>query len=207
MADIQAIWAQTVTEVKQATTAMNLWRALEKTVAITFENGTLVVGIEGVEGMYMAAIQSKDHQLKIENILREITNDPTMNFRLIEGSSLSDWDYAKALDKETTQQQQQVFERQTATSLNFGSWEDIYEQAGRLWAGAPNRSQAMGRGRFLESALQLLSEAIDKVYPTFDTTQEEMSERGLSRVIERIGSYTSTDPVIIAALLIAKRKK
>jgi hypothetical protein len=207
MTSIEIIWSQTVEEAKQTITAVNLWRALEKTMAITLENGTLVIGIEGVDGMYMSAIQSKEHQLNIENILRRITNDPTIKLRLIEGSNLQDWAYAKALDAATVQQQQQTFQRQNAESSSFGSWEDIYEQVGRLWAGAPGRSLSTGKGRFLDAALALVSEAIDKIYPTFETKHEDLAERGLSRIIERVGSYTSTDPAVVMALLLIKRKK
>jgi hypothetical protein len=207
MTSIEIIWSQTVEEAKQTITAVNLWRALEKTMAITLENGTLVIGIEGVDGMYMSAIQSKEHQLNIENILRRITNDPTIKLRLIEGSSLEDWAYAKALDAATVQQQQQTFQRQSAESSSFGSWEDIYEQVGRLWSGAQGRSLSTGKGRFLDAALTLVSEAIDKIYPTFETKHEDLAERGLSRIIERVGSYTSTDPAVVMALLLIKRKK
>jgi hypothetical protein len=207
MTSIENIWAATVEESKQTITAVNLWRALEKTVVITLENGVLVVGVEGLDGMYMSAIQSREHQMNIENILRKITNDSTMKLRVIEGASLSDWAYAKALDAETVQQQQKTFQKQTSESSSFGSWEDIYEQVGRLWANAPSRSLSTGKGRFLDASLTLISEAIDKIYPTFDTKQEDLSERGLSRVIERLGNYTSTDPVVVMFLLLAKRKK
>jgi hypothetical protein len=207
MTSIENIWAATVEESKQTITAVNLWRALEKTVAITLENGVLVIGIEGVDGMYMSAIQSREHQMNIENVLRKITNDPTMKLRLIEGANLDDWAYAKALDAATVAQQQKTFQKQTSESSSFGSWEDIYEQVGRLWANASNRSLSTGKGRFLDSALVLVSEAIDKIYPTFDTKQDDLSERGLSRVVERLGSYTSTDSVVIMFLLLAKRNK
>jgi hypothetical protein len=207
MTSIETIWAATVEESKQTITAVNLWRALEKTVAITLENGVLVVGIEGVDGMYMPAIQSKEHQMNIENVLRRITGDPTMKLRLIEGKSMEDWAYAKALDAATVQQTQKTFLRQSAESTSFGSWEDIYEQVGRLWANAPSRSLSTGKGRFMDAALTLVSEAIDKIYPTFDTKQEDLSERGLSRVVERLGNYTGTDPVVIMVLLLAKRNK
>jgi hypothetical protein len=203
---IQNVWTQTVSEAKRVIVATNLWRALEKTVPVTWEDNIFVVGIEGVEGIHMAAIQSREHQMQIENVLRQISGNATVRFRLIEGNTLEDWEYAKARDAAVVAAAQQTIQRQAAESTSFGSWADIYEQVGGLWSRLPNRSFATSKAAFIEQALDILVEASGKLYPNRATEPNELGERGLSRVLERVGSYTGTDAVLIGYLLLQRLK-
>ena len=148
-----------------------------------------------------------EYRAAIERILRAITGDNALTFRLIEGTTLADWEYTKARDVAAVQQRQQAAQKRVVESKAFGSWDEIYDQVSRLWANAEFRALATGKARYLEQALAMVEKALDSLAPAGDGKRTEQTERGLSRVVERIASMTGSDATVIAYLLEQRRDK
>ncbi|MBC8140100.1 MAG: hypothetical protein H7Y38_01525, partial [Armatimonadetes bacterium] len=56
-------------------------------------------------------------------------------------------------------------------------------------------------------AMELVEEATRRIYPEVTEKAIELQERGLSRVLERVASYTTTDAAILGVLLLERLKK
>ncbi len=202
---MQQLWAQTVERVKKVVIAPTLWRALEKTVPVAWENNTFVVGIGTADGQLASSLNSGEHKSAMEQALRTVANSADLKFRLIEGTTRADWEYVKAQDAAATAQRQQAAQKKFVQSETFSSWDEIYDQVSRMWAGSEYRALASGKARFLRQAMEMVEKAMAELLPEGAKTNEQ-TERGLSRVIERVASMTGSDATILAYMLFERRK-
>lgn len=203
---MQQLWAQAVDQVKREVIAPSLWRALEQTIPIAWENNTFVIGTGGAEGQQASQMNSSDHRAVIERTLRGLASNNDLALRVIEGTTRGDWEDAKARDAAAVQQRQQTTQKRVQQSASFGSWDEVHDQVSRLWASSEHRSLASGRARYLDQALTLLGKAMDALVPTGGQT-DDLTERGLSRVIERISSTANADPTMVALTLFERRRR
>jgi hypothetical protein len=202
--DLQQVWAQAVDRVKREIIAPSLWRAIERTIPVTRDGDVFAVGLAPGEGQYAGTMNTGEYRAAIERILRTVTGDNALTFRLIEGTTLEDWEYIKARDAAAVAQRQQAAQKRVVESKSFSSWDEIYDQVSRLWANAEFRALASGKGRYLEEALALINKALESLAPS-EGKRTEQTERGLSRVIERVASITGSDATLIAYLLEQRR--
>lgn len=203
---LQELWARVVDRVKMALIAPPVWRALERTVPVVWEGDTFVVGFRAGDSV-SGQLAGFETRLAIEKAVRDVIGTETVTYRLIEGDTLPDWEYVKARDLAATTGQQQAVVRSQKETASAGTWDEVYERVARLWTAAQFRGQAAGRSRFLHSALDILEEATNRFYPDAITKPDDVQERGLSRVIERIASYTTSDAALIGVLLFDRLKK
>ena len=200
------LWNRVIEQVKVTVMSPTMWRALERTVPVVWEGDTFVVGFSSSDGGVSGQLGAYETRLAIERAVREVTGSPNVTYRLIEGDSLSDWEHAKARDAAVTVGQQQATVRVQKDNVAAGSWDEVYERIARLWSASEFRGQATGRARFLYVALGQVEEAVIKLYPDVLTKPVDAHERGLSRIIERIASYTSSDAAVVGALLFERLK-
>jgi len=201
------IWAATVDRVKQTVISPSLWRALEAAVPVIWEGEQFVVGVGVSDGQAMGQINTNESRGAIERTLREVARDASIRFRLLEGTTVADWEYTKARDGAAIANRQQSLQRRSTESATLSTWDETYERVSRMWASFEHRSLPSGRGRFLDAALAMVEEAMERLYPgEAEGKKDETAERGLSRVIERIAGMTSSDPAVVAYLLLQRRK-
>jgi hypothetical protein len=203
---LHELWNRVVDKVKMSLIAPSVWRALERTIPVVWEGDTFVVGFrpgEAVSGQ-LGAYETRS---AIEKAVRDVTGTETVSYRLIEGDTLADWEYAKARDVAATAGQQQAIVRSQKETASAGTWDEVYERIARMWTAAQFRGQAAGRARFLSTALDIVTEATLRFYPDAVTKPEDVQDRGLSRVLERIASYTTSDPSLLGVMLFDRLKK
>ncbi|MEI6431361.1 MAG: hypothetical protein WCP07_04185 [bacterium] len=203
---VQQTWKAAAERAKRDYNSLTFYRAIDAAVPVAWEDSDFVIGMPPVEGQISAAINTRDYQLAIERALREKSGDDSLRLRVVEGITYADWEYAKQRNAASIANVQQSVQRQASTTAAFVSWEEVYERVSRLWAATENRSLAIGRARYMTSALKVVEEAVERLYPADGEKPDELNERGLSRVLERVGSYTNTDPAILAYLLLQRRE-
>jgi hypothetical protein len=198
---VRDLWDRAVERVKKVAFSPVLYRALERTVPVAWEEGAFVVGFSGTDGQMAGAMNTGEHLATIERALRAVSGDPNVRLRVIEGSTYQDWQHVKERDSAAATSRAQTFQKRSSESATFNSWEQVYEQVSRLWANFEYRSLPTGRGRYLAAAFDLVITAMaDGLYPT-DGKADEPTERGLSRILERIAGMTNSDPALIGLLL------
>ena len=206
-AQLDAIWVQAVDRIKHTIISPALWRAVEKTVPVVWEDNTFVIGLASIDGQLSGTLNTRDNLLAIERVLREITQNNDIRVRMVDGTHIEDWESAKLRDAATLANRQQVSQKRNSESASFASWEAVYDQISRLWANFEYRSLATGRGRYIDAALELVATAMDSgLYPT-EGKVDEPTERGLNRILDRIGSTSNSDPALLAYLLFQRRRK
>ena len=205
-AALKDLWDRTVDRVKKVAFSPMLYRALEKTVPIAYEDNTFVVGFSGTDGQMAGAMNTGENLAVMERALRALTGSADTRLRVIDGSSYSDWQNVKERDAAALASRTQTHQRRTTESAALGSWEQVYEQVSRLWATSDNRALPIGRARFFDAAFDMVIKAMSEgLYPA-EGAADELTERGLSRIIERIAGMASADTAIVGYLLLERWK-
>jgi hypothetical protein len=193
-ASLPVLWANCVDRLKDRINNRSFWEALEATRAITIENDSLIIGIDSEKFNYSSHIVQTSTLNTVHRTIEEVFNKP-LQLKLVEGSTLADWEAHKAREARIAASKQAAETVVSAPPGNSDSWEGVYEQLSRLFAQASHRSLPQGKARYANEALYLLVEAMDTIYPD---PPNESAERNLARAIDRIAASADIPASIIA---------
>jgi hypothetical protein len=199
----QAIWAEVVEKVKDRTISPSLWRALEHAVGVTIEDNWFVLGFASADIPLRGHLASGEHRNTIDKVINEVARRP-LNLRLIEGTTIADWENAKRREAAANATKEAI-QRKRLEEVSAGkSWEEVLEQVSRRYARIPMRQLPQVRARYLQEAVVMMSEAIDRVSPEGEQ-MDDLAERSLARVIEKIATLVEIPPAEVAIHLLRHR--
>jgi hypothetical protein len=192
----QTIWAEVVERVKDRTISPSLWRALERATGVTVEDRWLVVGFSSADIPLRGHLASGEHRNTIDKAINEVAREPLM-LRLIEGTTLADWENAKRREA-VTLATREAAQRKKLEEVSAGrSWEVVLEQVSRRYAKIPMRQLPQVRARYLGEAVVIMSEFVDNMFPE-GVEMDELAERSLARVIEKIATLVELPAAEVA---------
>ncbi len=192
MADIVAVWAQVLPEIRKGVTGVGVWTALNACKPITLEDGVAVIGVPHEDSELAGHLRIASTKRLIDVTLSSAFGQ-TVTARIIEGTTQSDWETVKRRDEEAKRLQEQALAKARAEVQARGSWDTVYEQIGRLYASVPNKSLPQNRAKFFEEAVKVLIER-RKAQPEMD----DLSERNFARCLERVSQYSEIPSTIVA---------
>lgn len=189
------LWANSVELLKDRINNRSFWEALEATHPITIENDTLIIGLDSANFNRASHIQQSAHFNAIVRAVEERFNQP-LKVRLIEGSSVADWEATKEREARLAalKQSPSVTNVPIPSALS-DSWETLSERIARIYSGMPNRSLPQGKARYANEALYTLVEAMDTLY---EEEGDETTERSLARILERIATASEIPAPVLA---------
>lgn len=204
-AEMWAVWTKVVEMAKKAAVAPALYRALDATVPVAWEDNNFAIGLNSPDGLLSSTIKTGEHKLKIEQALRQVSGNREMKLRILDSPTLQAWESVKAGEVALVRMQQQQQDRLTANptaAADTATWDDVYDQLNRLWSSYEYRTMASGKGRYMVEALSIVDAAMN----TLGATTGDQSERAFSRTLERLGAMTGSDPALIGYLLYERRR-
>ena len=168
-------------------------------------------------------LQDNKTSTAIEDALREITGR-ILAFRLIQGQTLADWEREKA--NEAAAQAGPVSQPASAThhtltgkaapppvqsSVNSertvsATWEKLSERLNHGYKTAPFIKYPHGQAQYVLSAVKLISDTMDLQMPPPGAARDDLQERALAKVIERLGSVVNLDPLFLSLELLRFRE-
>jgi hypothetical protein len=193
-ASLPMLWSNCVERLKDRINQRSFWEAVEQARPITIENDTLVIGLESGNYNLASHLQQAAHWNAILQTVSAVFGQP-LHVRLIEGTTLADWDATKARDARVAEMKQTAATRQQAEFLQIEGWESVLEQIARLYSQMPYRTMPQGKARFANEALYMVVEAMDTLYPD---DADEAAERSLARTLDRI-AHSSEIPAPVLA--------
>ena len=197
---LPVLWANCVERLKDRVNSRSFWEAVESTHPITIENDTLVVGLDTMDMNRASHIQHSAHARTVSQVIEEVFHQP-LQLRLIEGTTLADWEATKDRDARMAAMREAAETRQVTTSQHPATtgyadpWEALTEQATRLYSQMPSRALPQNKARYANEALYLLVEAMDTLYAE---EPDDSAERGLARVLERIAGNSEIPAPMLA---------
>jgi hypothetical protein len=192
MPDVAEIWARVLPTVKQGVTGVGVWTALNSCRPIVQEKNVFVVGVPHEESELGGHLKLASTKRLIEQVLGQELKE-TIQFRVIEGTTLADWELEKRRDAEKQRLNDQSMAKLRLELQARSSWDQVYEQLSRKYAAVANKSLPQNRARFFEEGVELVVEA-RKNQDQFDDQQE----RNFARCIERLAQYSEMPSAIVA---------
>jgi len=192
MADVVEIWKQTLPTAIQSVTGRGVWAALNAARPIAYEDGVLVIGLPYGDNELSGHLKVQSTQRLIESTASRAVGSP-VRLRVIEGTTLEDYEIAKRRDAERRRLQEAEMAKLRVEMQARTSWDSIYDQLSRRYAAVPNKSLPQNRARFYEEGVELLAEA-RKGMTNFD----DASERNYGRCLERLAQYTEIPSSLVA---------
>ncbi|MDO8683738.1 MAG: hypothetical protein Q7N50_09685 [Armatimonadota bacterium] len=201
--NVHTIWAEVVEKVKERTISPALWRALEKAQGIIIEDGFLVVGFAPIDYSLRGHLASSEHQNAIIAAVAEVAGQP-LRLRLIEGLTIADWENAKKREAAAEAVREAASRKRSVELAAAKTWEGVMEQVSRKYANMPMRQLPQARARYLAEAVQIMSEAMDVLYPS-NGQADDLAERSLARLIEKVATLVDLPGAIVADRLLRYR--
>lgn len=192
MAEVAEIWAKSLPVIKQGVTGVGIWTALNTCKPLLVENGMFVLGLPHEDSELAGHLKLASTKRLIEQTIAPYFDGP-MTLRVIEGTTLADWDLEKRRDAEKQRLNQQSMEKLRAELQARSSWDQIYDQLSRKYAAVSNKSLPQNRARFFEEGVELIAEA-RKGQTSFD----DLGERNFARCLERLAQYAEIPSALVA---------
>lgn len=200
-ADATQVWSDVLPEVKNGVTGVGVWQALNATIAVALEGNQFVIGLPPELGDLAGHLRLQQTKTLIERLVSQKAGTP-VTLRVIDGTTVADWETTKRRDQEALRLQQQAVARQRAEIQARSNWETVYDQISRKFASLQNKSLPQVRAKFYEECVELMLESL-KALPVND----ENGERNYARCIERIATYADLPSTYVALTVIERSAK
>jgi hypothetical protein len=106
------------------------------------ENGFFVVGVPHEESELAGHLKLASTKRLIEQTLSGELNTP-VQFRVIEGTTLHDWELEKRRDTEKQRLNEQAMAKLRAELQARSSWDQVYEQLSRKYVAPPEPREVL----------------------------------------------------------------
>lgn len=193
-ASLPALWAQCVNTLKDRVNNRSFWEAIELTHAVTVENDTLIIGLDSLNFNRSSHITTPSVMATITQIVKDIFGSP-LQVRLIEGTTLADWESYKTHQARVSAMQRQTNVRKIVETQQNATWDGLAERVTRMYSETPMKMLPQVKARYVTDALYFVVEAMDELYPD---APDELTERGLAKVIDRIAQASDMPAVTVA---------
>ena len=203
--DLQTLWDKVVEQVKQKVIHPTLWRTIEMAVPVTVEGTTLILGFGPGTFHLSGHLTTSEHRNAIEASLKQLTGVP-LTIRIIDGTTMQDWVAVKQKDASMQALKDAAYAKREANSAVTKSWEGLLEQVGRRYASLPLRQLPQFRAKYIEEMIQMIVETMDELMPP-GRMVDELSERSLARIIDRVGTLAEVPPALVALELKKSRER
>jgi hypothetical protein len=176
------LWALAVDKVKDRINSRSLWEALERSVALTIEQDTLIIGLNSRFFNLSSHMTGSESRNTIDQIVQQLSGRP-LRVRVIDGDSLSDWAAVQRAEERVALMRQQDEAKKTVKQAASSSWDEIYDQAAKAYSGLAVRQLPQSKAKYLKEMIGVLAEAVTRLYPE---VPDEHNQRMYARVIDRV---------------------
>jgi hypothetical protein len=198
VADIKQLWAEILPEVKDGVTGVGVWTALNQAIPVCLDENQFVMGLPSESGDLAGHLRLNQTKTLIEKLSGTKLGQPII-LRVIDGSSMQDWENVKRRDAEAKRLQEQAMARQRVEIQSRSSWDTVYDQISRKNSTMGLRSLPQNRAKFTVECLELMVQSL-KAMPITD----DLAERNYARCIERIAQYAELPSTYIAMMIDAR---
>lgn len=176
-------------------------QAMQAAIAITLDDDLLVMTMPGSERHLSGHMETASNRNSIVNAL-ELVAGRRLGFRIIDGTSVEDWEGQKRAEARTKKGSTVPEEggdaaRPRRARAGEGPWDELVQKIHREYQHMPKRQYPQSKARYLREALGWMARTEEDVRYEEDF-DEDAHERALARAIERLGAVLDLSPVFVA---------
>ncbi len=178
-------------------------QAMQAAIPITLDSDLMVLAMPGSERHLSGHMETAANRNSIVNAL-ELVAGRQLDFRLIDGSSVEDWEAIKGAEARAKESATRSRQRTPAGAQprvtarpGEGPWDEVTQRIHRQYQQLTRRQYPQSKARYLREALIWISRADEELRYQPDG-DEDAHERGLARAIERLAAVLDLPPVLVA---------
>lgn len=207
------IWDRVFESVQNTINAPMVWLAMQAAKPITLDHNYFVVGLPADKQYLAANLKTFETVTAIEDALHQVVGR-ILAFRLIEGETLEDWHKTQVEESPTFEPKPSPAPVATAPAAGpraeparevSPTWEKLMERMQHAYRGMPSVRYPHGQARFVLEAVKNISDTMDLVMPDYGQRHDEVQEKSLSKIIDRVSSTVNLDSIFIALELFRYR--
>lgn len=200
---LQEVWTKGIDRIKDKIVLPSMWETLDRVVPITMEHGEFVVGLPPQFFSQSGHLRNPGHRRTIEIVLSELVGQE-VQLRIIEGTTAADWERTKQREQIAAASREQEYAQRRKQEETEQSWDVLYDRVVRAYSEQPYRQLPQGKAAYLQKSLEMVCEALNELYP--DGEADDLAERNLARVIDRIANNIGAPPALVAFELFRVRE-
>ena len=179
-------------------------QAMQAAVPITLDEDLLILTMPGSERHLAGHMDTASNRNSILNAL-ELVAGHRLSFRIIDGSTVGDWEALKQVEARAKQRKAPAQERAAVPATSTprageSPWDEIIQRIHRQYQQLPRRQYPQSKAHYLREALGWIALTEDdlRYQPDFN---EDAHERALARAIERLAAVLDLPPIMVALQL------
>jgi len=180
-------------------------QAMQAAIPLTLDGEMLVMTMPGSERHLSGHMETAANRNSIVNAL-ELVSGQRLDFRMIDGSSVEDWERLKGGEAKARESAKQARENRSTAGARAGGrvgegpWDELIQRIHRQYQQIPKRQYPQARARYLREALSWIA-STDEELRYRDDFDEDVHDRSLARAIERLGAVLDLPPMLVALQL------
>jgi len=179
-------------------------QSMQAAVPLALDEDLLVLTVPGSERHLAGHMETAANRNAILNAL-ELVSGQRLDFRIIDGSTVEDWETLKAGEVKARKKMAGGRERETtpagpASRPGEGVWDELIQRMHRRYQELPKRQYPQSKARYLREVLGWVARAEEDARYQSDL-DEEAYGRSLARAIERLAAMVDVPPVLVAMQL------
>jgi curved DNA-binding protein CbpA len=185
-------------------------QAMQAAIPLTLDGEMLIMTMPGSERHLAGHMETAANRNSIVNAL-EFVSGQRLEFRIIDGTDIEDWERLKEGESKARQTAKQARENRstagtrTSGRAGEGPWDELVQRIHRQYQQLPKRQYPQAKARYLREALSWIA-TTDEELRYQENFDEDVHDRALARVIERLGAVLDF-PAMLVALQLENMKR
>ncbi len=175
-------------------------QAMQAAIPVVLDASILVITMPGSERHLAGHLETASNRNSIVNAL-ELVSGQRLTFRIIDGTTVEDWEVLKAAEHRrvtsTASSQPDAASAPKTAAAGAGPWDNVIQQMHRQFQQLTNRQQPQAKARFCREALIHIIRTNEELREAA-AGDEEMHERLLARVLERLATILEVPQLVVA---------
>ncbi len=194
--DPAAIWAEVNRLLREGPVNRALWDAAETAQALALDGNTLILGLTAANFRHASYLQTDVNRAKLRQLLQQASG-LDLDLRVIQGSTVEDWERTRQREQEAEERAVAGIRRSAKFKGAEAIWDNAYHEMHQIFIGVRARAYGTTQARLLIKALPQVYKA-EQAARAEEPEAEEIHERQLNRMLDRIATNTTLSPTAVA---------
>jgi hypothetical protein len=194
--DAATVWKSANAELHKGDLIPSLWEAAANATPIMIDGDVLVLGFPSAEIGLRSHLESAPNRARLRKIVSAVAGRD-MEVRVVEGVTAEAWEAVKARESQTEALRGEKAEREFAARSQLVGWEQLRDQLNKQFADQASSRTPQLLAAYLVEVLPLVKKTYETVRES-GTVTDEINERQLSRVIDKIAAQCNVPSTLVA---------
>jgi hypothetical protein len=194
--NVDEVWQQVCSLLTRENVVPAVWQAARLAKPILVDEGVLILGFGPTDQRHGSYLETNVTASVVRKLLNQVTGQD-ITIRCIEGQDPAAWTRVKEREAASVTRLTGVARERADQRPAQRVWEDVIDRVNQLFRDARVRSTPLPAARALQAALPLIVEA-ESTARAAAPAAEDVHEREINRVFDRVGTLCGIPPAQIA---------